>query len=89
MALVLSGECQGWDVETELLSNLHADADPLPHLPSQSRCNRRRRALMPLTNRVRRVLVRQLDLSQDRHCVLDSLPIPVGWFHLVPSATGD
>jgi hypothetical protein len=89
IALVLLGECKGWDMETELLSNMHAYGDLFPHRPSQSRFNRRRRALMPLTNLIRCVLLRQLDLSQDRQCVIDSLPIPVVQFHLVPSCTGD
>ncbi len=30
-----------------------------------------------------------MDLSQDRHCVIDSLPVPVMRFHLVPASTGD
>lgn len=31
----------------------------------------------------------RLDLSHDPHCVIDSLPVPVVQFHLVPSSTGD
>jgi hypothetical protein len=30
-----------------------------------------------------------LDVAQDRQCVIDSLPVPVVQFHLVPSSTGD
>jgi hypothetical protein len=30
-----------------------------------------------------------LDLAQDRQCVIDSIPIPVVQFYLVPSSTGD
>ena len=30
-----------------------------------------------------------LDLAQDRQCVIDSLPIPVLQFYLVPGSTGD
>jgi hypothetical protein len=30
-----------------------------------------------------------LDVAQDRQCALDSVPVPVVHFHLVPSATGD
>jgi len=89
IALSLIGECKGWDVETELLSNMQAHADLFPHLPSQSRFNRRRRSLMYLTNLIRQTLLAQLDLSQDRQCVIDSLPIPVVQFHLVPGSSGE
>jgi hypothetical protein len=89
IALSLIGECKGWDVETEFLSNMQAHNDLFPHLPSQSRFNRRRRSLMSLTNLIRQTLLAQLDLSQDRQCVIDSLPIPVVQFHLVPSSTAD
>ena len=30
-----------------------------------------------------------LDLAQDKQCVIDSLPLPVVQFHLVPASTGD
>jgi hypothetical protein len=30
-----------------------------------------------------------LDLSRDAHCAMDSLPVPVVQFHLVPTSTGD
>jgi hypothetical protein len=32
---------------------------------------------------------RSLDVAQDRLCLIDSLPIPVVQFHLVPGSTGD
>jgi hypothetical protein len=89
MAICLIGECKGWDVETELLSNMSAYRDLFPHLPEQSRFNRRRRNLMWVLNLIRRLLLRQLDLAQDTQCVIDSLPIPVVQFHLVPSSTAD
>ncbi len=38
---------------------------------------------------MRLVILRGLDLSQDRQCLIDSLPIPAIQFHLVPSSTGD
>jgi hypothetical protein len=89
LALCLIGECKGWDVETELLSNM-ADYRPLfPKLPSQSRFNRRRRNLMHILNLMRRIWCSQMELSADRQCVIDSLPIPVVQFHLVPTTTGD
>ena len=89
IALSLIGECKGWDVETELLSNMQAHRALFPHLPTQSRFNRRRRNLMYITNLIRQTLLSQLDLSQDRQCVIDSLPIPVVQFHLVPGSTGE
>ncbi|RPJ01374.1 MAG: IS982 family transposase, partial [Chloroflexi bacterium] len=49
--------------------------------------NRRRRNLMQVINRIRQVLVQQLEVSQDRCCVIDSLPIPVVPFHLVRRAS--
>ena len=89
LAVSVIGECKGWDKETELLSNMAAHRELFPHLPGQSRFNRRRRNLMPAMNLLRRVLLAQLDLAQDQQCVLDSLPVPVVQFHLVPTSTGD
>jgi hypothetical protein len=89
IALCLIGECKGWDIETELLSNMQAYRPLFPYLPEQSRFNRRRRQVMFVINALRRVLLAQLDLVQDQQCVIDSLPIPVVQFHLVPSSTGD
>ena len=89
MAMCLIGECKGWDTETELLSNFQAHHDLFPHIPTQSRFNRRRRNLMYTFNGIRQILLSWIDLSHDPHCVIDSLPIPVTKFHLVPSSTGD
>jgi hypothetical protein len=60
-----------------------------PHVPSQSRFNRRRRNLMNGFNLVRQVVLRCLDLAQDQQCVIDSLPVPAVEFHLVPGSTAD
>jgi hypothetical protein len=89
LTLAIVGECRGWDVETELLSAWRDYRDLFPHLPSQSRFNRRRRQLLDAFQLVRRVVLAGLDLAQDRQCALDSLPIPVVGFHLVPGSTGD
>lgn len=89
LAVCLVGECKGWDKETELLSNMAAHRELFPQLPGQSRFNRRRRNLMLAMNLLRRVLLAQLDLAQDQQCVIDSLPVPVVQFHLVPTSTGD
>jgi hypothetical protein len=40
-------------------------------------------------NLIRRIVLSQLDVAQDRQCLIDSLPIEVVLFHLVPSSTGD
>lgn len=89
IALCLIGECKGWDMETDLLSNFQAHRDLFPTLPSQSRFNRRRRNLMFTINCIRRILLSWLDVAQDDQCVIDSLPIPAVQFHLVPASTGD
>lgn len=89
IAISLIGECLGLDQETELLSQMKGHTDKFPHLPSQSRFNRRRRNLMFVTNLIRRLILAQLDVAQDPQCVIDSLPIPVVQFHLVPGSTGE
>lgn len=89
ITMVLVGECRGWDVETELLSNWasYRHLNLFPHIPSQSRFNRRRRNLSEAFNLVRRLALADLDIASDRQCVLDSLPVEVIGFHLVPSST--
>jgi hypothetical protein len=89
IAMSLIGECRGWHMETELLSCWKDYRHLFPHIPSQSRFNRRRRNLMCAINLIRQVILRSLDLSQDKQCILDSLPVPVVLFHLVPGSTGD
>ena len=88
ITMALIGECRGWDKETEMLNNWQERRDLFPHIPSQSRFNRRRRNLMQAFNLIRQVLLCGLDLAQDRQCVIDSLPVPVVQFYLVPSSTG-
>jgi hypothetical protein len=63
--------------------------DLFPIIPSQDRFNRRRRNLTPAINMLRHALLALLDLAEDRQCAIDSLPIPVVQFHLVPGSTGD
>jgi hypothetical protein len=86
LTLFLVSECLGWDVETEALSQWQAHRDLFPRLPSQSRANRRRRALQLGFNLVRQVVLRLLDMAQDRQCAIDSLPVPVMAFHTVPTS---
>jgi hypothetical protein len=91
LAMALIGECRGWDIETEMLSQWQEHRDLFPVIPSQSRFNRRRRGLMQAFNLIRRVVLQCLDVAQDRQCVIDSLPLPIVQFHLVPAspASGD
>ena len=89
LTLFLVSECLGWDVETEALSQWQAHRDLFPYLPSQSRANRRRRHLQLGFNLVRQVVLRLLDVAQDRHCAIDSLPVPVMAFHTVPTSRAD
>jgi hypothetical protein len=86
LTLVLAGECRGWDQETDSLAGWQAYRSLFPVLPERSRFNRRRRALMHAVNELRRALLPALDLAQDRQAVIDSLPVPVLRFHLVPSS---
>jgi len=89
IAMALIGECRGYDMETELLSFFADHRDLFPHQPEQSRFNRRRRNLMPVFNLIRRAILRLLDVAQEPTCVIDSLPVPVVTFHLVPQSHGD
>jgi hypothetical protein len=89
ITMALVGECRGWDMETDMLCHWQEHRDLFPHIPSQSRFNRRRRNLMEIINLIRRIVLKQLDLAQERLCVIDSLPVPAVKFHLVPSSTGD
>jgi len=84
LTMALVGECRGWNMETELLSQWHDHLHLFPHIPSQSRFNRRRRYLAQAFNLVRRVVLSLLDVAQERKCVIDSLPVPVVKFHLAP-----
>jgi hypothetical protein len=89
ITMAIVGECRGWDVETEMLSHWQEHRDLFPNIPSQSRFNRRRRNLMFGFNLIRQVVLRWLDIAQDQQAVIDSLPIPVVQFHLVPGSTGE
>jgi len=89
ITMVLVGECRGWDVETEMLSYWREHRDLFPHIPSQSRFNRRRRNLMQAFNLIRWIVLEALDVAQDPQCAIDSLPIPVVQFHLAPGAASE
>jgi len=89
ITMALVGECKGWDMETDLLSNMKTHQDLFPIIPTQSRFNRRRRNLMYAFNLIRQIILSWLDVAQEKQCVIDSLPIPAVQFHLVPTSTGD
>jgi hypothetical protein len=84
VTMALIGECKGWHEETVLVSEWAQHRDLIPHQPSRTRFNRRRRQLQGVINHLRRLILGVLDLTADRQCVLDSLPVPVMRFHLVP-----
>ncbi len=89
LTMALVGECREWDKETTMLSQWREHRDLLPHIPSQSRFNRRRRALMDAFTLIRQVVLSTLDLSADGQAAIDCVPVPVLKFHLVPGSTGD
>ncbi len=86
LTMVLVEECMGWDEETEAISQWQSHRDLFPHVPDRTRFNRRRRALTDALLVIRQRLLTQLDYAQDRYLVIDSLPVPVIGFHLVPGA---
>lgn len=88
IAMAVVGECRGWTQETTLLRCWREYRHLFPVVPERSRFNRRRRDLAPAINAVRQAVLAILDVAQDRQCAIDSLPVPVLAFHLVPSASG-
>ena len=89
IAMILIAECKGWDIETELLSEFSQHRHLFPILPCQSRFNRRRRNLGAIINQIRQLLLSDIEAASDKLCIIDSLPIPVMQFHLVPSSTNN
>lgn len=89
LIMAIVGECREWDKETNLVSEWRNYTHLFPIQPERSRFNRRRRNLMGAIDHIRRITLAVLDVAQDKHCVIDSLPIEVVKFHLVPSSTGD
>ena len=88
LTLALVGECRGWTTETTLLRHWAEQRQLFPILPERSRFNRRRRQVQHALNAIRQAVLAVLDVAQDRRCAIDSLPVPVLRFHLVPSAAG-
>jgi hypothetical protein len=86
LTMLLVGEWRGWQTETAVVREWAAYPHLFPVLPERSRLNRRRRALLFALNDVRRTILTLLDLAADRQCAIDTLPIPVIQFHLVPAS---
>ena len=86
ITMALVGECRGWTEETTLLRCWREHRDLFPVVPERTRFNRRRRQLMYAINAIRQGVLAVLDLAQDRQCAIDSLPVPVLQFHLVPAS---
>ena len=76
ITMILVAECKGGDIETQIL-------------PCQSRFNRRRRNLGAIINQIRQMLLSDIEAASENLCIIDSLPIPVIQFHLVPSSSND
>jgi len=89
ITMAVVGECREWDKETNLIAEWHNYRHLFPIQPERSRFNRRRRNLWGAINHIRQMTLAILDLAQDKQCVIDSLPLPVVQFHLVPASTGD
>ena len=87
--MILIAECKGWDIETELLSEFSQHPNLFPILPCQSRFNRRRRNLGTIINQIRQLLLADIEGASEQLCIIDSLPIPVMQFHLVPWSTNN
>src|SRR5215207_6345399 len=89
LTMALVAECREWDKETNLIAEWQNYRHLFTVIPERTRFNRRRRNLMGAINQLRQLVLRVLDVAQDGQCVIDSLPLPVVQFHLVPSSTGD
>ncbi len=89
IAMILIAECKGWDIETQLLSDFSQPPHLFPILPCQSRFNRRRRNLGSIINRIRQMLLSNIEGVEQKLCIIDSLPISVMQFHLVSSSSND
>jgi len=94
LTMLIVSECMGWQqsgrvpfqCETEHVSQWARHRDLFSHQPDRTRLNRRRRALVATLLAVRCRVLAALPPAHDRQCVVDSLPIPVLAFHLVPGA---
>jgi len=86
LTMLVVEESMGWDEETAAISRWNEHRDLFPHQPHRTRLNRRRHRLSDALTLLRQRLLMVLDYAQDRYCVIDSMPVPVIGFHLVPGA---
>lgn len=86
LTMALVGECRGWATETALVKEWRARRHLFPRVPERTRFNRRRRNLLHAINAIRQGALTILELARDRQCAIDSLPVPVLQFHLVPGS---
>ena len=89
VTMAIVGECREWDKETNLIGEWRSYRHLFPLQPDRTRFNRRRRNLMGAIDHIRRITLAVLDVAQDKQCVIDSLPIEVVQFHLVPASSND
>jgi len=94
LTMLVVGECMGWHQsgkvpfqwETEHVSQWARHRDLFPHPPDRPRLHRRRRALVATLATLRGRVLAALALALDRQCVVDSVPVPVMGYPLVPGA---
>jgi hypothetical protein len=89
ITMALAGECREWNKETVLLANFQLFTDLFPIQPTRTRFNRRRRNLGSVINLLRQALLKLIEVAHDHQRVIDSLPIPVINFQLVPRSRND
>lgn len=89
LTIAIVSECRGWSRETQALEEWKAYRQLIPKLPERSRFNRRRRGLQGALNQLRRIILGVLDVAQDAHGAIDSLPLPVVSFHGAPQRSRD
>ena len=87
ITMAIVSECRGWDRETHAYSEWAQYRHLFPRQPERSRVNRRRRNLMGAMNQIRQIVLTMLDVAQEAHGAIDSLPVPVVQFHLAPQRT--
>lgn len=81
LTMAIVSECRGWDRETHAISEWKQYRHLFPNQPERTRFNRRRRYLMRAINQIRQLVLLLLDVAQDAHRAIDSLPVPVILFH--------
>ena len=89
ITMILVAECKGWDIETQLLSEFSQHPHLFPILPCQSRFNRRDATWGQSSSQIRQMLLSDIEAASENLCIIDSLPMPVIQFHIVPSSSND